>query len=89
MESPGKEGGARMIYRVPIPGVFEGKEINRFPGGRWVYPIPIQNLFHGKTVFRFPRAILAGDPLIVGRDGTDWKPPVQIGKGRGLTFKGR
>jgi hypothetical protein len=76
-----------MIYGVPIPGVFEGKEINRFPRGRWVYPIPIQNRFHGKTVDRFPRTILAGDPLIVGRNGADRKLPVEIRKGRRLTFK--
>ena len=76
-----------MTYGIPIPGVIEGKEIHRFPRTKWVYPIPIRNRFRGQTVYRFPRAILAGDPLIVSRNGADRKPPVEIGKGRRLTLK--
>jgi hypothetical protein len=76
-----------VIYGGAIPGVFEGKEVYRFPRQRWVYPIPIQNRFHGKKVYRFPRAILAGDPLVVSRNGANGKPAGQIGKGRRLTFK--
>jgi hypothetical protein len=75
-----------MIYGVPIPALFGGKEIFRFPRKVWTYPIPIQNRFHGKTVDRFPRTILAGNPLIVSRNGADRKPP-EIGKGRRMTFK--
>jgi len=76
-----------MIYGIPIPAVFQGKEIYRFPRQKWVYPIPIQNRFRGKKVYRFPRLILAGDPLIVSRSRADKKPPVEIGKGRRMTFK--
>ena len=65
-----------MIYGVPTPGVFEGKEIHRFPRKVWVYPIPIQKRFRGKKVCRFPRAILAGRPLIVSR-----KEGRKLGKG--------
>src|SRR2546427_5716490 len=56
-----------MLYGVPMPGVFEGKEIHRFPRKVWVYPIPIRGRFRGKKVCRFPRTILAGRPLIVSR----------------------
>jgi hypothetical protein len=76
-----------MIYGVPIPAVFEGEKINRFPRQAWVYPIPIQNRFRGKKVYRFPRTILAGNPLIVSRNAADRKPPIQIGEGRRLTLK--
>jgi len=76
-----------MIYGIPIPGIFGGKKINRFPRQAWVYPIPIQGRFRGKTVYRFPRLILAGKPLIVSRSAADRKPAVEIGKGRRLTEK--
>jgi len=56
-----------MICGIPIPAVFRGKEINRFPRQAWVYPIPIQGRYRGKKVYRFPRLILAGKPLIVSR----------------------
>jgi hypothetical protein len=76
-----------MIYGVPIPALFGGKEIFRFPRKVWTYPIPIQNRFRGKKVCRFPRTILAGDPLIVSRNGADRKPPVEIRKGRRMNLK--
>ena len=76
-----------MIFGVPTPGVFEGKEIYRFPRRRWVYPIPIRGRFRGKKMYRFPTVILAGDPLIVSRNAADRKAPVQIGEGRRLTFR--
>jgi hypothetical protein len=76
-----------MIYGVPIRAEFGGKKIFRFPRTIWTYPIPIENRFRGKKVYRFPRTLLAGNPLIVSRNGADRKPPVEIGKGRRLTFK--
>jgi len=60
------------IRGIPIPAVFRGKKINRFPRQVWVYPIPIQGRFRGKKVYRFPRLILAGKPLIVSRE-EGWK----------------
>lgn len=87
MANPGVLQRSLMIYGVSIPAIFEGKEIYRFPRRLWVYPIPIRGRFGGKQIYRFPRLILAGNPLIVSRNGADWKRPVQIGRGRRLTFK--